>query len=146
MGDDFRACLEGKFDTEYESTSHHLGPGHRADRGINIATSNLVQYQYPNTLRLQTMDSNSESDSDSGSEHRGHRQMEHQLTDKIKDIFSKKKRHRKYTALNRRGSHSAESPRNGPRTSRGRRSEHRGHRDQGQYALPSSMEHVESNP
>merc|ERR1719249_361701 len=92
---------------------------------------------------MMRSDSNSESDSNSG--------LEHQLTDKIRDIFSKKKRHRKYTALNRRSSHSAESPRNGPRTSRGRRSEHRGrdhrgHRDRGQYALPSSMEHVESNP
>lgn len=143
--DDFRACLEGQFDTEYQTVSN----------GATPKAPHLAQYQYPNTLRLETCDlaMRSDSDSGSGSEHRSHRQMEHQLTDKIKHIFSKKhntKRHGKYAALSRRDSHSAESPRNGPRTSRGIRSEqhreHRSERDRGQYALPSSTDRHHSNP
>lgn len=129
--DDFRACLEGKFDTEYQTVSSPMADTNRSE---------LAQYQYPNTLRLNTFES------DSDSEHRTHRQMEHQLTDKIKDIFSKKKRRGKYEAISRRDSHSTDSPRTGPRTSRRMRSEHR-ERDRGQqYALPSSMDHHQSDP
>merc|ERR1712087_297072 len=56
--DDFRACLEGKFDTGYQTVTSSPAPPR---------DGNSTQYQYPNTLRLDTIDFPSDSDSGSGS-------------------------------------------------------------------------------